>query len=83
MSVQLLLHTLLQDSMMFSHSMLGINSNAAFSDRQHLPLQSLWHSFVHRNEGFVHSYIAYYHFRSKVRYLYLLLCPSVNALHHA
>ncbi|KAL0043737.1 hypothetical protein WJX82_004457 [Trebouxia sp. C0006] len=28
-------------------------------------LESLWHSFVHRNEGFVHSYIAYYHFRSK------------------
>ncbi|KAL0027480.1 hypothetical protein WJX77_004371 [Trebouxia sp. C0004] len=30
-----------------------------------LSLESLWQSFVHRNEGFVHSYVAYYHFRSK------------------
>ncbi|KAL0022657.1 hypothetical protein WJX79_005045 [Trebouxia sp. C0005] len=28
-------------------------------------LESLWHSFVHGNEGFVHSYVAYHHFRSK------------------
>lgn len=28
-------------------------------------LESLWHSFVHGNEGFVLSYIAYHHFRSK------------------
>ncbi len=69
MTVQLFLHTLLQDSLMSPHSMLGINSNAAFSERQRLPMQSLWHSFVHRNEGFVHSYVAYHHFRSKVRCL--------------
>lgn len=36
-------------------------------------MQALWHSCVQENPCFVHSYIAYHHFRSKVNCLHSLL----------
>lgn len=48
---------------------------ARFSRAQHrssarLPMQDTWHSCVSCSSSFVHRYIAYHHYRSKVRQLW-------------